>query len=424
VPRFAALLALAVMAMLAGSAGGALRTAQPGSDVHGQMSPDGRWLLFERYYGGSRYTAPDTSLRIAHADGSEDRELVPRTRALRAIWTPDNLVQVTLPDAATVLRRPDDGSVVRTMPVAPVAWSPDGRWIAYLDNNGRDLYVSAPDGSDKRLLASVPERHFVSVGAFSPDSTRLTYSLYGGLEGPDRSEVVRLDGTGRHLLKEASSVAPGTWSPAGDAVVLNLQNDSAGHYRPPRVYVVNADGSNAHPLAPGFATAPDWSPLGDWIVYLRQRNTRREDIYELMIARPDGSDRHVVVHTDGAGGTWLADGRHVLSVGSGGCRRYGILEIDVFARTVKRLTNRCSIVGTSGNDILRGTPLRDLVDGRGGNDTVVGGGGNDRLAGGSGNDTIRSRDRYRDTVLCGPGRDLVVTDYRDQVGRDCEVVTR
>jgi hypothetical protein len=424
VPRFAALTALAVMAVLAGSAGGAVRSVQPGSDVNAQMSPDGRWLLFERLYGGSRYTAPDTTLRIAGADGSNERELVSRTRAVGALWTPDNLVQVTLPKAATVLRRPDDGSIVRTMTVAPVAWSPDGRWIAYLDNNARDLYVSAPDGSSKRLLASVPEGHFISAGTFSPDSTRLTYSLYGGLDGPDRSEVVRIDGTDHRLLRQASLAAPGKWSPAGDAVVVGLQNDVAGHYRPPRVYVVGADGSNAHPIAPGFATSPDWSARGDWILYLRQRNTHHQDIYELMIARPDGGDRRVVVRTDSAGGRWLADGRHVLSVGSGGCRRYGILEIDVFARTVTRLTNRCRITGTSQADVLNGSPLRDLIDGLGGNDTIVGGGGDDRLSGGAGDDTIRSRDRYRDTVLCGPGRDVVVADRADRVEKDCERVKR
>jgi Ca2+-binding RTX toxin-like protein len=141
-----------------------------------------------------------------------------------------------------------------------------------------------------------------------------------------------------------------------------------------------------------------------------------------MLARPDGSDRHVVVRTNGAGATWLADGRHVLSVGSGGCRRYGILEIDAFARTVKRLTNRCRIDGTPRADDLRGTPLRDLIDGRGGADKIVGGGGDDRISGGPGADTIVSKDRYRDAVRCGPGTDHVVADYRDWVASDCERV--
>ena len=39
-------------------------------------------------------------------------------------------------------------------------------------------------------------------------------------------------------------------------------------------------------------------------------------------------------------------------------------------------------------------------------------------------DTIVSKDRYQDSVRCGPGADRVVADYRDRVARDCERVRR
>jgi hypothetical protein len=152
--------------------------------------------------------------------------------------------------------------------------------------------------------------------------------------------------------------------------------------------------------------------------------TKTADLHDLMIVRPNGTDWRRVVRTGGGGATWLADGRRLIAVGSGARRPSGILQIDAFARTVKRLTNRCRIDGTPGADDLRATPLRDLIDGRGGDDRIVGGGGNDRITGGTGDDTIVSKDRYRDTVRCGPGRDRVVADYRDRVGRDCERVRR
>ena len=47
----------------------------------------------------------------------------------------------------------------------------------------------------------------------------------------------------------------------------------------------------------------------------------------------------------------------------------------------------CTIVGTPGNDVLRGTSHRDVICGLGGNDRLIGGGGNDLLIGGAGNDT-------------------------------------
>jgi RTX calcium-binding nonapeptide repeat (4 copies)/WD40-like Beta Propeller Repeat len=426
VPRLAALIALAVFVVI-GAAQAAPPPVQPGFDGSPKVSPNGDWLLFQRFYGGgSRYTPPDTTLRVARADGTAERELVGRRLSLVALWTPDNLVEVVLsqPDGtfATTLRRPEDGTIVRQLPVAPVAWSPDGNWIAYVQD--RELYVAHPDGSQARLLGTAPERGWIGAGEFSPDSTRLSYVVSPGL--PDaqiQSEVVRIDGTERHLIRQAPVVSTGKWSPDGEAVVLMAQND-AGRYRPPRVYVVSADGSSTHAIAPGYSSDPDWSPRGDWITYVRQTPTRRRDLYDIMIVRPNGSGRRRVVRTDGAGGTWLADGRRLLTVGSGACRRAGVLEVDAFARSVKRLTNRCRIDGTPQADDLRGTPLRDLIDGRGGNDKIVGGGGDDRLSGGSGNDTIYSRDRYRDTVRCGQGVDRVVADYRDRIDRDCEHVSR
>src|SRR4029077_320746 len=113
--------------------------------------------------------------------------------------------------------------------VAPRAWSPDGNWIAYVDD--RVLYVARPDGSQARPVASAPELGWIGIGEFSPDSTRLTY-VVGLLDPPDRSEVVRIDGTDRHVLHAAPVVASGEWSPDGASVVLMAQNDT-GHYRPP-----------------------------------------------------------------------------------------------------------------------------------------------------------------------------------------------
>lgn len=423
--RLAAFL-VPVVVICTGLCQAAQAPVQPGFDTSPKVSPNGSWLLFQRLYGGSRYVSTDTSLRIARADGTGDRELVGRRiwGSLNALWTPDNLVEVVLSEQDgtlhTTLRRPEDGSVVRELSVAPGAWSPNANWIAYVQNRG--LYVAHPDGSQARLLVAAPELGTIGSGEFSPDSTQLTYAVHPSA-GPARSEVVRIDGTDRHVLREAPVVASGKWSPDGSAVALVAQNDT-GHYRPPRTWVMNPDGTSPHTIAPGFSSDPDWSPNGDWIAYERETSTKTRDLHELMIVRPNGNDRRKVVVTGGGGGSWLADSRHLIAVGSGACRRSGILEIDAFARTVKRLTNRCRIDGTPRADDLRGTPLRDLIDGRGGADKIVGGGGGDRISGGPGDDTIVSKDRYRDSVRCGPGRDRVLADYRDRVDRDCEHVRR
>jgi hypothetical protein len=78
--------------------------------------------------------------------------------------------------------------------------------------------------------------------------------------------------------------------------------------------------------------------------------------------------------------------------------------------------------GLGGNDRLYGEAGNDRLYGGSGNDRLVGGNGRDLLEGGTGNDTISARDRTRDTIRCGRGRDSVTADRNDAVARDCELV--
>jgi hypothetical protein len=403
-------LALAIVATPASAS----PQARPGSDFNARISPNGRWILVDRYFTpGNRYAPPSHSLRIVDSEGRRERELVSETvEVVDAKWTPGNLIHVTRGQEAFLLS-PEEGTNLGPAPPA-AAFSPDGRWIAFVRGSG-ELWISAPDGSNAHPVALAPS--WVGAGAFSPDSLRLTYVAGLGV-GQEASEIVGVDGSGTVRLRQAPVVGPGVWSPDSRLVVFTAQNDNR-RYRPPNIYVASVDGSSVHRLVHGFATAPEWSPRGDWIAYERQVATPREDRRYLMLVHPDGSGVRRVMRAES--GRWLSDGRRMLSSGSGACRRSGILEIDVFRRTVKRLTNRCRIDGTERSDLLRGTALRDLVYGFAGDDTIEGRGGDDALFGGPGADRLLAWDGRRDTVDCGPGRDQAVVDRRDVI-RGCERV--
>jgi Ca2+-binding RTX toxin-like protein len=88
--------------------------------------------------------------------------------------------------------------------------------------------------------------------------------------------------------------------------------------------------------------------------------------------------------------------------------------------------------GTARADQLRGTAYADMLDGRAGRDHLFGFAGSDVLFGGpgrdkidaqAGNDTIYARDKSRDIVGCGPGRDTVTADKIDKL-TNCEKVSR
>jgi Ca2+-binding RTX toxin-like protein len=92
-----------------------------------------------------------------------------------------------------------------------------------------------------------------------------------------------------------------------------------------------------------------------------------------------------------------------------------------------------TITGSSGNDTIRAGAGNDTINGGSGNDTILGGLGNDRLTGGAGTDTLngeagddrfQARDRRRDSIVGGSGRDTATVDrasVRDRV-RSVEVV--
>jgi predicted alpha/beta hydrolase family esterase len=74
------------------------------------------------------------------------------------------------------------------------------------------------------------------------------------------------------------------------------------------------------------------------------------------------------------------------------------------AQTCQGLT--ATIVGTDGNDQLRGTPGDDVIVGLAGNDVIRGEGGNDVICGGPGNDTLFG-DAGDDTMLGGDDNDVL-----------------
>jgi len=77
------------------------------------------------------------------------------------------------------------------------------------------------------------------------------------------------------------------------------------------------------------------------------------------------------------------------------------------------------LMGDSGDDTLKGAAGRDFLSGGAGRDVLVGGGGRNRYSAGAGGDYVNSRNRVRERVDCGRGRDRVKADRFD-VLRSCE----
>lgn len=130
-------------------------TSDPGYEVHGVWSLDGKWIAFihrESLLGQAR-------LALMHPDGSNRRVLVEVGQPYGPTWSPDGSKIAFWDNGGDDLwmvnsngRNPHPV----TSGVYP-SWSPDGRWIAFTSN--RDgawkLYKMRPDGSHVTTIIDI-----------------------------------------------------------------------------------------------------------------------------------------------------------------------------------------------------------------------------------------------------------------------------
>lgn len=186
------------------------------------------------------------------------------------------------------------------------AWSPDGRWIAFLsDRPGqisgtpegkKQIYVIAADGGEARQLTKVETG--VNILAWSPDSKKLAFSaedpepkaMKDRKEKYGEYEVVHADYNMSHLwtldiptsetgaISEPMRLTKGptfsvgefVWSPDGTRIAFSAQRDpdlisseTADIY----VVTVNDDKVKKIVSTPGPDRNPQWSPDGKQIAY-------------------------------------------------------------------------------------------------------------------------------------------------------------
>jgi Ca2+-binding RTX toxin-like protein len=78
-------------------------------------------------------------------------------------------------------------------------------------------------------------------------------------------------------------------------------------------------------------------------------------------------------------------------------------------------------IGGAGDDTITGSAAANEIDGGDGGDVIDGLAGRDTIDGGPGNDRITSRDGVQESIDCGDGNDLAVTDEFDSAA-NCETV--
>ncbi|CEJ88650.1 Protein tolB precursor [Hyphomicrobium sp. GJ21] len=204
-----------------------------------------------------------------------------------------------------------DGANVRLLTqgkelVLTPRFSPTNQEITYMSytSDQPKVFIMNLESGRRELVGDFPGMTFAP--RFSPDGQRVVMSL-GTPDG--RSSIYEMDLRTRQprRLTESSGIDTSpSYSPDGRQIVFESDRDGTQ-----KLYVMNADGSGAHPisLGGGSYSTPVWSPRGDYIAFTQQAGGR----FLIGVMKPDGSGERVLTegfHNEGP--TWAPNGRVLM----------------------------------------------------------------------------------------------------------------
>lgn len=141
-----------------------------------------------------------------------------------------------------------------------------------------------------------------------PDARIIAFSSDSGASSGSSIFLMRADGTNKVRLTDAGAFDQfPVWYPNGSMIAFD--SDRPGGV--PRIWVMGADGSNAHLLVDSYAYGARWSPDGTKLLYTGKTS---DGIYAVYIADADGSSP-VRLTTNPLGEvrpSWSPDGERIV----------------------------------------------------------------------------------------------------------------
>jgi Tol biopolymer transport system component len=213
-----------------------------------------------------------------------------------------------------------DGSDLRALTEDPalkgsLSWSPEGDLLAFTAYDVRrereELFVMAPDGSDRRLVCAgctgsffvLPEDAVCIEGCPLPGASphALEWSPDGRwISAPHTQarDLALIDAaSGRvEVVPLAGAVTGTSWSPDGARLAVTVDARRGGG-----LFVVDVDDGSARPLlsaTPYGSSPPAWSPEGDVIAFPRSERVDGDLHAQLDLVPVDGSPITTVLGPD------------------------------------------------------------------------------------------------------------------------------
>jgi len=320
-----------------------------------QISPDGQRIVYVRNFMDVKSDRRRSNLWIVNFDGSDERPLTTGLQNdVAPRWSPDGkrVLYASTLDGTTQLfvRWVATGEVARLTQLqrAPggLAWSPDGRWIAFLSfvpEKGQTL-AELPTPPEGASWAARPQ--LVDLVAYRADG--------GGYLEHGKMHLFVLPAEGgvpRQVTSGPYNHAGTAWSADGKHIIVSSNRRADADYEPndSELYEVSVADGSARPLTDrrGPDNNPVISPDGSRIAYLGfDDRYQGYQVTRLHLMNRDGSSSRVLsakLDRDVASPVWSADGRSIwFQYDDHGDTRIATIDLDA---NVQDVTDR--VGGTS-----------------------------------------------------------------------------
>ncbi|MFQ6610087.1 MAG: TolB family protein [Fidelibacterota bacterium] len=249
----------------------------PDIDKYPSWSPDGNVIVY--YHtgvtsvesSGLSHVNPDSvGLWFISPTGDNKRQFLKGNNRTPA-WSPDGNWIAFVNDTQIYKIKADGDSLTQLTFEGRnffPAWSPDGEWIAYDNTNCGSAVEPAPPNSCGVLIieSSGSDKQFIIEGRMPDWSPDGEYIIYVGLHSEiyrvnvnDTTEIVQLTSLNQNDIY-ATDNRYLKYSPDGSKIVFasNAQ-----------IWVMDSDGTNLLQLTQSGGNYPVWSPDGNYIVFTR-----------------------------------------------------------------------------------------------------------------------------------------------------------
>ncbi|MCA9739642.1 MAG: hypothetical protein R3E98_07770 [Gemmatimonadota bacterium] len=207
-----------------------------------------------------------------------------------------------------------------TITLSPT-WAPDGRRLAftsYKDGPARIYELDLVTRAEKAVPGTGDAMYLTPT--YHPNGQQITFGVAGDGGGIYSYDIGR--GCCLQRLTDArryDDISP-SYSPDGGRLAFmtsRLAGESA-----PQIYIMPSGGGDGDLLSPfdvrerGYYTSPDWSPIGDRVVFHGRIERGR---YQILVAEVGRGRARSLIQLTREGQnedpSWAPDGRHIVFVG-------------------------------------------------------------------------------------------------------------